>query len=361
LQFIFGIIFDIFVKGAIKYESKTKNNNYDYTKTGVLITLILNVTIVITCIFNIDLIQNYFSIPGEDYKNIAIFGATTLLLDWVFYSIKLIYQYQDNNKKALKISVLWYTSKITSACIIGLLKFDLKTKLEITILVQLVIAITILLKNLRIKRIRLNIIEDVKYSMNDVTSNVFMAIIYIFGIHSLSYTSAALLSAYNIMTLCTDTQWDILASAVDTVTTIEVCKGNWEEKKKSYILNSLGYTAILQLSSIILIGLSHFIYKQVDFKDVWIMFILECALMGFEAIMCVLEAYLVIQYPTVILPIVSIILHSIRVFFTVTLTFKYTISIAVAISSFIGAIAISMIYFILRREKRELNGNRELI
>ena len=90
----------------------------------------------------------------------------------------------------------------------------------------MIVVIIICIRYIKIKHFRLNVFKGIKYQISSMPSNIGMLIIYLFGLTDINGT-IGFLASYNIMAMCTDTQWDILYSAIDTKTSLEVCNGNY--------------------------------------------------------------------------------------------------------------------------------------
>ena len=84
-----------------------------------------------------------------------------------------------------------------------------------------------------------------KFSIEPVSYDLGLTITYLFNLSGNGF-----LAEYNMMSLCTDTQWDVLSTGIDTNTTLNVADGKYD---KSLYYIHIVYSVILFVSSALLL------------------------------------------------------------------------------------------------------------
>ncbi len=276
-QFIGELIYAVVFKGQLKSETKNNRNNHEASHTGIrLLLIIYTVVFVIQYLFR----REILSVMSIKYENegLFLFGTAQVFMDWILYAIATLYQYDLKNIKSLRIILIWYVSKF--ACIITLSRLFCPDLVMILIsIIMYVLLCVLIIRECFKTRVSFSIVDGIKYSLYEIPQSIGMTIIYAFGISSMAYRSAAVLSAYNMMSMCTDIEWDIMHSSIDTIGTLKVKGKEFVNNKKSLFRDSAIYAIILILVSALTISVFEHIpsYKySVDFNIVWTMFLLEC-------------------------------------------------------------------------------------
>lgn len=349
-QFVWFLINSLVVVGAIKYETKENKEDNNYAYSAIIVSFIIFLAVIVLVALNIDKIS-----PNTKYNELYIYSLICLALDIIAVGICKVEQYNNNNKSAFNISVEYYTTRIILVAIVRLLINNKIQAIEITVMLLILYVIVLCTRKMKITHFYFNVFKGVKYQISESISSIAMFIIYFFGLQKVINGSEAFLVAYNICAMCTDTQWDILWSAIETNTSIEVCNGTYDKNVKTLIKNSVLYSLLLLLSSLIMLAISYII-TQYDIKAALIILMLECSLFPYYALRYVYESYLMIEYSGIWLVIIPLIGYTIRTILSFTINSCYALSISVGVCAVYGCTAIVILYAIQRKKK--LGDNR---
>lgn len=200
-----------------------------------------------------------------------------------------------------------------------------------------------------------------RYSLALIGRNIPMGLTYLLGIHDMGVSDLAFLNAYNIVTLCTDTQWDIEASAISIVTTNEICDGKWAAGKRKMYWNAMGYGFVLTLSSIVLMCILLPLHPMTDIKYAVQIFAIEMSTMPVYNIAEVTGAYNAINHPGPAVLITATVQYCIRFATQMLIASTYSISIAVVTAGITGLLLNTVIYFWnLRREGQGAGQDQDI-
>ena len=137
-----------------------------------------------------------------------------LKVDLVCDGIITVKQYNEDNSSAFRISISYSVFKIINILICSMI--------WIVFALNCLFVVTLSLKHIKIRKLRLNCFIGIRYQLYKVVSNFGMTIVYFFVIGGVA-GSELFLYSYNTMLMCTDTKWDLIASVIDTDTTIRIC------------------------------------------------------------------------------------------------------------------------------------------
>lgn len=269
-QFLFMFLYAISVQGQIKSEAKNHELG-DKANSGILVFYMAStVVIMLTFIFRKQVLS-YYKFDHRDYTEILMYGVIMLVCDYSVYCLTLIKQYREQHKKAFITNVKWYGSRVLVVLIVRCFTSNYKTALIAVICTQIGILAMFVCRNIRFKKFGISIIEGLKYSMSYLPADVLMCFTYVFGYRNVTNIGGEYFTAYNIEALCTDTQWDILDSGIDTAVTTEVCD-NGNKNNKHLRLCCVLYSLILFGTSAIMLLLYALIFVEADMGLVWKMF-----------------------------------------------------------------------------------------
>lgn len=355
-QFCYAIIFSIVINGTIKYEKKNQIKNHDYAYSALILAYIIFLILFVGLFINIDSIVQYMGVNIK-YTNFILFSYFLLNIDILICGISKIKQYDEDNNKAFKLTTLYYFGRIPILIIIKIIIKDNVLALIITAIVYMLLIITILIKNIHIKKFKINCVQGIKYEIPQIISNIAMFIIYFFGLSRVVTQSESLLIAYNIAAMCTDTQWDILSSAIDTNTSLHICNGTYEQNKKYIIKSNIKYSLCLFASCIIMVILNR-LFKPFDLKYALIVVIIECGTFPLYAIKYTVQQWLNLMYSGILIGIIPILIYIIRITVSFTGSSDYTLSIGVLVTSLTGGLLTILLYKVKHKQyfkKKEAN------
>lgn len=355
-QFIYNFLCSSFVSGSLKYEKKYKIEDHNSTYSGIISGLGVFLVIVSCVVLFNKNILSYYNLDYDTYRLIYIFGILNLVFDFLINSLKTLLQYDEEDKFAFNVSLIYYCSKVLYVILLRLVFKDI-TSFMICHLVLLCITVLFLYykysRSIFHFKFNLKLVESLKYSLISIPQNVGMLVIYGLGISRVTCDSAIYLASYNAVAMSTDVQWDILYSAIDTNASIEVCNDNFDKKKKKLLFNSCLYSIFLMLTSIVMILFLNQTVDGLDLKDMFIIFFLECSWFPLYSIRYVTDAWLSIKHPCKSLFIISTLLYVNRTVLSLVLGSKYALSIAVLVNALLAFAAYISMYLIKRRQNKE--------
>ncbi len=247
MQFIISAIQSVFGTGANISAIKDKEESSIFS--GVILGSIIG-AIILGCIaINID---NYILFMNMDINTYKIFGiyAVIQMFFQLLLNLSLCKLYfEDKNKRANKYSFLFNLINFSSLIIMSLI-----TKVQLKIIVVSIICtstfvIIMMFRILKRSKIRINIINCIKYDSVYLFAEISMFVIYLFGLKNSFNFGEKYILATSFATLITDTQWDI-AYAIKTVAQIDITKKEFSYKE--HIKNGRKLVYLLIVSSIIM-------------------------------------------------------------------------------------------------------------
>jgi hypothetical protein len=358
-QFIWQLIAKVCIVSNVKYEKKLKEQDHSISLTTSIIGLIL--LVIVVCIFwnNMESIMIYYGVTDEEYKYFSLFGLVLLTLDYVQFNIKYLLQLNENNKGAALVCYSYYILRLLFIILLVALGFSSNQLMILTVLfcTGMLIVISIINKDLfKGFRPKFRIVESIKMSYSSIASNISMFLIYSLGLGTLK-GSIAFLTAYNTMSMATDTQWDILYSAVDTNTSLSTLKGTYDSKKSKITKDSIIYSILLFISSLIALAIIC-LTLNTDYKLAYIFFLMECITFPLYAIKYSHIAWIECTNPTNKAFFLTASVYVVRIVTMIVVNNQYSLSLGVLIAALYDS-TVYLIYYINERKKHEININNK--
>lgn len=331
-QFIFLLLWHITFVGNIKYELKDNLKTNNYSRTSIFVGIIIEIIILIISIYNIHIIGPFLGIFTDIDRWSFLFGLCSLTIDWPAYYLGEQYQYYGEEKKGTKLIITWYIIKLILVCLTAIPIFNYKSASVFILGTQTVLLIIMLIRHGIPQKIQFSIYNGMKYSIYNIFYNIFMTLIYLFGIHDMSVTDVSLLAAFNMMVLCTDMQWDVCGAAIDITVTSYVCDGTFDRDKKRIFKNNLFFSLLMTVSSYIMMGVMLLLYRNVNPIHVIIMITIELSTMMPYGIIDTMSAYINVQYPSIWTGLLVIVKYSVRIISQFIILSPYAINIALPVA-----------------------------
>lgn len=246
LQFFFAIFENVFGKGPNITAQKDKN--FSVVDANIILGCIFVGLIVLLLAINTDSYITFFNMDSSIYHNFCLFSIVGLYFSFIIQLVVQKMYFENKNKTANKISLLFNLVNFGSIIILSLL-FDSWIAISITLLLDASIIFGILIKNIKWTRFKIKFKDNLKYSSFSLMRNVSMFLTYIIGYQQSFSFGAIYLTTINFETLTTDTQWDILY-AVDTVSKVDLSKGEFDYKKS--LQNAYKLIGMLLTSTLIM-------------------------------------------------------------------------------------------------------------
>lgn len=247
MQFIISAIQSVFGTGANISAIKDKEESSIFS--GVILGSIIG-AIILGCIaINIDKYIVFMNMDIDTYKIFGTYAVIQMFFQLLLNLSLCKLYFEDKNKRANKYSFLFNLINFSSLIIMSLI-----TKVQIKIVVVSIICTSIfviimMFRILKRTKIKINIINCIKYDSVYLFSEISMFVIYLFGLKNSFNFGEKYILATSFATLITDTQWDI-AYAIKTVAQIDITKKEFSYKE--HMKNSRKLVYLLIVSSIIM-------------------------------------------------------------------------------------------------------------
>lgn len=345
-QFLSSLLYCILFKAQLKHEIKCKVDNHGSACMGVKILFITYLAVFglsAACSGSILKILNL----DNSNKSIFLFGLSQMFMGWTLCGIVTMKQYDGENKKAFAIVLFWYTSNIICLVLPGICGIGAESAFTMASIWMFLLLLAFMHRYCRQSGGTFSLKSGITYSLYDIPDDIGMLIVYVFSINRMAESSAAVLGAYNMMSMCADTQWDILRSAIDTVGTLKVKAGTFVRSRKKLFLHAAVYSATLFVSIAIFIFSCYMIpsyRKSISFDMVWIMFLLECWAFPLYAIQYMMTSWVAIEHPNGYSFIITMVTYIARFVTVALIASDYRASLGVVTSAIVGNLCHIAIY-----------------
>ena len=247
MQFIISAIQSIFGVGANISAIKDKEKNSIFS--GVILGATIGAIILGIIVVNIEHYIDFMNMDTNIYKVFGIYAVIQMFFQLLLNLSLCKLYFANENKRANKYSFLFNLVNFSSLIIMSLI-----TKMQVKIVIVSVICTSIfviimMFRILKRTKIRINIINCIKYDSVELFAKISMFIIYLFGLKNSFNFGEKYILATSFATLITDTQWDI-AYAIKTVAQIDITKKEFSYKQ--HIKNSRKLIYLLITSTIIM-------------------------------------------------------------------------------------------------------------
>lgn len=228
IQFIYYILKSIFSVGANISKEKDKNNNA--VMSGLVIGTLVSAIIFSIILINVDNYIEFMNMDVTIYKNFAIYSILQLFICIEFAMVLDKLYYEGKNKLANKYSLFF--NLLNFMLLIGT---SLITKNQTIIIASTLIPLAIftlyIYANVTDKfRLKLNILNCIKYDSVELFNNIAFFLIFLFGLSNALEYGEQFAIALTFVALITDTQWDTI-DAISTVAKIDISKNQFNYKQ----------------------------------------------------------------------------------------------------------------------------------
>lgn len=227
MQFVIASINSTFGTGA--NVSAIRDNNKNAPFSGTLLGSILGMLILGTIALNIDKYIVFMNMDIETYKIFATYAVIQMFLQLLLNLSLCKLYYEGNNKRANKYSLCFNLINFSSLITMSLITKQQLVIASITIMVTAIFVIIMMIRTVKITRIKINIMNCIKYDSVYLFAEISMFIIYLFGFKNVFDFGEKYILATSFAVLITDTQWDIVR-AIKTVAQIDITKKEFSYK-----------------------------------------------------------------------------------------------------------------------------------
>ena len=336
-QFIGMVLYNVLFLSQIKYEEADHLNNRYYSMTGILLYSIVWITLYAVSVMNWKFIQNILGLT-EIYYELFVFSLASMGMSFILMAVITLCQYEDKNKQGMIMCFMWWISEICFCVLFSI--FDLNLMTVIILMFGILIFILIYeLKGMRFKFCPFGI----KYIVTNLSGHIGMAVVYILGLNKMCMSDINFLSAYNMMTICSDVEWDVVDSATDKYVTIETAEGKWNEKTMLFYGFIFGIVLFLVCILSVFICSIIPVYKtSINFKIVWILIVIEGSWFFIDSILNIMEHWISFAHPNPVQPVCTGMSLMIRTVVTIIISSVWSVSIAM-----VAAETFYMIYTVI--------------
>ncbi|MBQ6510434.1 hypothetical protein IJI94_00480 [Candidatus Saccharibacteria bacterium] len=337
IQFIWAILKNIFSNGA--NISKQKDKNPNAVMSGLIIGGIVSATVFLAIIVNIEKYINFMNMSVERYKVFSIYYIIQLFIQLMLAFILEKLYYENKNSLANKYSLIFNILNF-----ITLIGCTLLIKNQIIVVVTTITVIALYTLFCLIKcadkfKLKLSIINCIKYTAVDLVGNIVMFISYLIGLKIVAQHGDIYAAAIAFVSLITDTQWDVFKS-IETVAQIDVSKKRF--KYKEHLRNAYRLLGIL-LFSISLLFVSLYRFYDLDIKIVIAYLAIEFIDLAIHPLYKMKCVYLTIEWSAIKTSTNKIITGLIRMIFSFLST-PFCTTIGQLLSSLYECVSINIMY-----------------
>lgn len=340
-QFVGLILYNIMFKSQAKLDMDELGKPGDRTKTGIVLYGLSWIILVTISFLSWDCVQMLFGL-GAEHKEVFQMSLSSLGLSYIVMAVVTKKQYEK--KSGLSLTISWYATEILGCFLLSKLELPL---ISCLLFMALFCAAAVMRETGQFRF--LFDVRGMKFITVHLVSSSGMFAVYLFGLRNLC-ADPAMLAAYNMMSMCSDTQWDIVEGAVDKHTTIGLSEGTWKEKNS--LIQGLLFGLILLSASIFCICVCSLIpvYRDtIDFRMVWMLVAIEDSWFIIDGIANVMEAWMAFDQPSKIQPFLMVFVYIIRTSLTILCPSLWAVSIAMACAEGFYVISTTVLYLVKRR------------
>lgn len=269
MQCIMGIIISIFGVGANVSSIRDKNKNS--ANNGILLGSLISIIIFGLTAINCKHYIKFMNMNENIYLIFGTYSILQILLQTILHLILTKLHYQELNKKANKISILFNTINFISLIFTAIITKNQLYISVITLSILTIFDLIIFIKNVSTVDFKLNIKNCIKYDSVSFSTSIMFFIVYFFGFSTSFSFGEKYVVAITFSTLITDIQWD-MATAIKENAKIDIVKEKFEYSY--HLKNAIKFVSLL-IFSIILLGIALYPLYNPDFLIVSIFVVLH--------------------------------------------------------------------------------------
>lgn len=247
MQFVWAILKSFFASSANirKHKEQQSNATWNGIFWGTIFSAII---FAIPLIF----VDNYISFFGQDeelYRIYVIYAIVQLFIQTMFSFIIEKLFFEDKDKIA---NIHLFAFNILNFVLVVVLTLLIENTLLafiITLAILFIYVLALYIWQFEKFKIDFSFFKNFKYESASIVSSIFMMLIYLFGFQNVFSTGEEYLIALNLVTLCTDAQWDCLG-AISTVAKVDISKNRYNYRQE--LKNSYFFTLIVIASSFVM-------------------------------------------------------------------------------------------------------------
>ena len=247
MQFVISAIKSIFGTGA--NISAIRDKNKESIFSGVVLGSVFGMIILGIIVLNMDKYIAFMNMDIETYKTFAMYGLIQMFLQLLLNLSLCKLYYENDNKRANKYSFWFNLINFSSLIIMSIITKEQIVIASISIIITTIFTIVMMTRLVQKTKLKINLINCIKYDSVYLFAEISMFIIYLFGFKNSFNFGEKYILATSFATLITDTQWDI-SSAIKTVAQIDIAKRLFSYKE--HMKNSRKLIYLLIISTFIM-------------------------------------------------------------------------------------------------------------
>lgn len=258
IQFAITLLLSIFAIGP--NVNATKNNKQYLIDSNIILGTIISFIITSFLCINVENYIKFMSMDVETYKVFCLYSFILMYLQLILQFVCQKLYYLEKNKESNKLTIIFNIVNIISIIGIAYITKNQIVSVVFTIVVDVLMILFILLKNVKTFTFKFEILKNMKYVSNDIFDRLGMFLIYFIGWKNTLEFGEIYLVAINFETLVADAQWD-MSYSISTAATIDSSKDqlNYKESLK----NAHKLVGLLTTSTLIMGSVLYFYYKPV--------------------------------------------------------------------------------------------------
>ena len=258
IQFVITLLLSIFAIGP--NVNATKNNKQYLIDSNIILGTIISFIITSFLCINVENYIKFMSMDVETYKVFCLYSFILMYLQLILQFVCQKLYYLEKNKESNKLTIIFNIVNIISIIGIAYITKNQIVSVVFTIVVDVLMILFILLKNVKTFTFKFEILKNMKYVSNDIFDRLGMFLIYFIGWKNTLEFGEIYLVAINFETLVADAQWD-MSYSISTAATIDSSKDqlNYKESLK----NAHKLVGLLATSTLIMGSVLYFYYKPV--------------------------------------------------------------------------------------------------
>ena len=256
IQFIWAMLRGIFATGANISKERQKDEND--VLSGMTLGIIVGAFIFGFLAMNVDKYIEFMNMDVNIYRNFTIYSILQLYIHLIFSFVLEKLYYEDKEKTANKYCIQMNLLNFVVLMVSALLFKNQSTMIIVTLMSIFIYTFVVTAKCYKKFRLKINIINYIRYDSVDIFNNLLFFIIFLFGLSNALEYGEKYAVALNFVALITDTQWDAF-EAISTVAKIDISrrKFNYKEHRK----NAYKLLTILLVTVFIMLIISYQFYN----------------------------------------------------------------------------------------------------
>ena len=349
MQFVISAIKSIFGTGA--NISAIRDKNKESIFSGVVLGSVFGMIILGVIVLNIDKYIAFMNMDIETYKTFAMYGLIQMFLQLLLNLSLCKLYYENDNKRANKYSFWFNLISFSSLIVMSIITKEQIIIASISIIITTIFTIVMMTRLVQKTKIKINLINCIKYDSVYLFAEISMFIIYLFGFKNSFNFGEKYILATSFATLITDTQWDI-SSAIKTVAQIDIAKRLFSYKE--HMKNSRKLIYLLIISTFIM-GLILYPSYKVDITATLLILVIELIYLYMYPMYITKLTYIQLEYSAIKATISKQIANILRVCCSFILS-PFCTSIGLAISVIYQLVSTQ---YIIQKNKLDLEINHK--